>query len=89
MSVASSAGAHRVEVHRFGIADERAAGDRARERALLDARRKAEMLSQEHLLRLVEVRSIEELPVGTPATEPDSGVYETVSALRVTYVMGP
>lgn len=89
MGVASSAGARQVEVFRFGIADERAAGDRARERAMVDAQEKAEMLGRELVLRLVEVRSIEELPAGHPNATPDFGLYETTCALRVTFVMMP
>jgi uncharacterized protein YggE len=89
MGIASTAGARRVELHRFGIAHPRAAGDRARERALLDAEEKAEMLGRELLLRLVEVRSIEELPGGSTTATTDDGLYETTCALRVTYVLAP
>jgi uncharacterized protein YggE len=88
MSIASTAGA-RVELHRFGIGDKRAAGDRARERALLDAEYKAEMIGRELRLRVVEVRAIEELPAGNPDALPEAGVYETTCALRITYVMAP
>jgi len=89
MGIASTAGARRVELHRFDIAHPREAGDRSRERALLDAEQKAEMLGRELLLRLVEVRSIEELPPGSAATMTDDGLYETTCSLRVTYVMAP
>ncbi|MHC4845083.1 MAG: SIMPL domain-containing protein [Planctomycetota bacterium] len=89
MGIASTAGARKVELHRFDIADPRAAGDRSRERALLDAEEKAEMLGRELLLRLVEVRAIEELPGDGAGVMTDDGLYETACALRVTYVLAP
>ena len=86
---AMAAGANRVEGARFALADGRPSGDRARERALLDAHDKAEALAQELQLRLGAVRSVEELPGSTP-TESSTldaapTALEAVSELRVTY----
>jgi uncharacterized protein YggE len=80
----------RVGGVRFAL-DGKAAGDRARERALLDAGDKAQMLAQELQLRLGPVRSVEELTTSTPT---ESGtlqdpppVLETTSQLRVSYAL--
>jgi len=50
----------------YALDDPRAAGDRARERALLAARQKAEMLAQELELTLGPVLSVSELSVPAP-----------------------
>ena len=65
LATALGNGATSLEGVRFTL-DGQAPGDRARERALLDAGDKAQMLSQELQLRLGPVRTIEELPGSTP-----------------------
>ena len=88
---ALGAGAERVEGARYSLDDGRAAGDRARERALLDAQDKAQMLAQELRLRLGPVRSVEELPESSPTQGPAldyaPGALEAVSELRVTNLL--
>ncbi len=89
LAVVLGAGADAIEQMRFGITDMRGAGDRARERALIEARTKAEMLAQEVSLRLGAVRSIEESQLspdsveGSPEAPP--GSFEVVSRIEVTY----
>jgi hypothetical protein len=88
---ALGSGAQRVEGARFALADGRAAGDRARERALLDAQEKAQVLAQELQLRLGPVRSVTELEgraateAGTLAQPPEP--LESVCVLSVTYLL--
>lgn len=84
-------GAQRVEAARFALADDRAAGDRARERALLDAQDKAQLLAQELQLRLGPVRGVTELEGGA-ATEAGAldrppEALESLCVLRVTYLL--
>jgi uncharacterized protein YggE len=80
----------RLEGVRFAL-DGKAAGDRARERALLDAGDKAQMLAQEMQLRLGPVRSVEELSVSTPTEggtlQDPPPPLETTSQLRVCYAL--
>ena len=91
LAAALGNGASRIDGVHFGLDDARAAGDRARERALLDAGDKAQELAQELQLRLGAVRSVEELAAdappsaGTPQDPP--AALETSSVLRVTYAL--
>jgi len=89
MTVVLGAGADSIEHTRFGISDTRGAGDRARERALVEARTKAEMLAQEVNLRLGAVRAMEEQQLSPDSVEgsPDAppGNFEVVSRIEVTY----
>jgi len=89
VSVVLGAGADGIENARFGISDTRTAGDRARERALVDAATKAEMLAQEVNLRLGAVRSVEERAFsadGVPGSvDAPPGDFEVVTSLEVTY----
>jgi uncharacterized protein YggE len=62
-------GADALDGLAYGLDDARAAGDRARERALLDARQKAEMLAQELELSLGRVLSIVESPGGVASPQ--------------------
>ena len=91
LAAALGAGATGIERARFGLSDPRAAADRARERALLAARDKAEMLAQEVNLRLGEVRSVVEqppAPIGAAGTlEDPPGSLEAVSVVTVTYAL--
>ena len=84
-------GADRLGGMRLGLVDGRAAGDRARERALLDAGDKARMLAQELQLRLGSVSAVEELPGGsdTSASELQTPppTLEITSVLRVSYAL--
>ena len=90
LATALGNGATSLQGVRFTL-DGQAPGDRARERALLDAGDKARMLAQELQLRLGPVRTIEELP-GSSATEVGTlqdppPPLETTSAVRVTYAL--
>jgi uncharacterized protein YggE len=73
----------------YTLDDPRAAGDRARERALLAARQKAEMLAQELELTLGPVLSVTELPgpepVGSGALQAPPAAIEVSSTLQVTF----
>ena len=88
LATALGNGATSLEGLRYTL-DGQAPGDRARERALLDAGDKAQMLAQELQLRLGPVRSVEELPASTPTEigtlQDPPPPLETTSALRVTY----
>ncbi len=85
------AGAQRVEGARFAPDDARAAGDRARERALLDAQDKAQVLAQELRLRLGPVQGVTELEGGATAQafllQSPPEALEAVCVLRVSYLL--
>jgi uncharacterized protein YggE len=88
LATALGHGATSLEGLRYSL-DGRAPGDRARERALLDAGDKARMLAQELQVRLGSVHSVEELSSSSPTEvgtvqEPPPPL-ETVSSLRVSY----
>src|SRR5262249_30953567 len=91
LAASLGAGATGIENARFGLSDPRAAADRARQRALLAARDKAEMLAQEVNLRLGEVRSVVEqppTPIGAAGTlEEPPGSLEAVSVVTVSYAL--
>ena len=82
-------GADALEDARFGLDDPRAAGDRARERALLDAKDKAAQLAQELALQLGRVVSVVEEPGSTASDlgtlERPPSALETVCELTVTW----
>lgn len=73
----------------YTLDDPRAAGDRARERALLAARQKAEMLAQELELTLGPVLAVTELPgpvpVASGALAAPPAALEVGSTLQVTF----
>lgn len=73
----------------YALDDPRAAGDRARERALLAARQEAEMLAQELELTLGPVLSVVELagpePLASGALQAPPAALEVSSTLQVTF----
>ncbi len=91
LAAAAGSGVTAIENARFLLADPHAAADRARERALLDARDKADVLAQEVGLRLGEVRSVVEHPAGGPGGLADlrdpPGSLEAVSTVTVTWAL--
>jgi uncharacterized protein YggE len=84
-------GANGVTNVRSGHKHPRGAADRARERALADARDTAEQLVGELGLRLGEVQSVEALPPGTAEGEdaPPGDSLEVLASLRVTWRLLP
>jgi uncharacterized protein YggE len=90
LATALGNGASELHGMRFSL-EGQAPGDRARERALLDAGDKAQMLAQELRQRVGPVQSVEELSASS-STEPGTlqdppPSLETISALRVTYTL--
>jgi uncharacterized protein len=89
LAVVMGAGTDYVSNARFGISDTRTAGDRARERALVEARTRAETLAQEVHLRLGAVRAMEEHVLSADSVDgavgAPPGSFEVVTRIDVTY----
>lgn len=89
LAAALGGGADALDALVYSLDDPRAAGDRARERALLDARQRAESLAAELEAVLGEVLSVVEDSAPGPARAGEPGfapaVLETAVTLQVTF----